>query len=309
MSHDCRLSVVVAVTDARDPARAPVASTAPRSAPPWLAALIREANAIEGSSEILLVGDLDATAWEMVGAPLQGGTHLRVLTAPPTALAPELWGIGLVAARGKAVAFTINQCVVQTGWAQAALGGLGAGDAGVGGRIGLGDDASSTGRAIYFLRYSAFLSADDGRRHEVREIAGDNAAYDRALLMRYDTYAHGFWEVEPHHRMRADGRQLARIPGMVAVFGGAPRLRSYIRQRFAHGRHFGGWRVRVGGRRPWQIVLASPLVPFVLLLRTAKRVSGTPGGLLGLSRCVAPFFALAAAWSAGEAAGALGARR
>jgi hypothetical protein len=229
-----------------------------------------------------------------------------MLAAPGEALTPELWGLGLAAAEGDVVGFTISQCTLATGWARDAVAGIAAGDAGVGGPILLAADASRTARAIYFLRYSAFLGAADASRRAVRDIAGDNAAYRRTALMRYaDTYAHGFWEVEAHHRLRADGETLALIPGMTATFGGAPALGPFVRHRFAHGAHFGAWRVQVGGRRPWQIALAAPLVPGVLLVRVARAVARSGRGVGGLLRASGPFMALAAAWAAGEAAGAL----
>ena len=298
MTQSLALSIVVAITDAHGVAEGD-------ALPGWFAALVREAKTVD--AELLLAGDADSGAAQLVAAAQMVGVAPHVLSAPEASLTPELWGLGLHAARGEVVAFTINQCTVQDGWARALLAGIAHGDAGVGGPLVLATDTSRTGRAIFFLRYSAFLGQANDARREVRDIAGDNAAYRRDVLMRYGPYAHGFWEIEAHHRLRADGDTLALVPGMGAAFGGSPRLLPFMRQRFAHGRHFGGWRVRVGGRRPWQIALASPLVPFVFLLRTARRVAGDRGSLFRLAGCAGPFLALAAAWAAGEAAGALSA--
>ena len=296
MSAASSLSIVVAVTDARaEPARAP-------DGPEWLAALIREARSV--GANILLAGALREHEEAWVALARSADVSLRVLLTPDEALAPLLWGLGLMASDRTMVAFTINQCVVQEGWALALLDGLAGSDVGVGGRMELSTRASRTARAIYFLRYSAFLGAADGARRQVNDIAGDNAAYRRDALMQYGTYAHGFWEIEPHHNMRAVGATLAMIPGMTATFGGSPSLGSFMRQRFAHGQHFGGWRVRLGGRRPWQMAVAAPLVPLVFFGRTLGRVRGIRGKTSALLGAIVPFLALAGAWAAGEVSGA-----
>ncbi len=297
MSSGPVLSVVVAVTDAEDER-----GGSPAVIPLWLSALLREARSV--GAELLLAGELAPSASLYERAGRDQSVPVRVLAVPRAALAPELWGLGLLAAVGDTVAFSINQCTVPEGWALAILDGL-RGDAGVGGPLDLAPHTSRTGRAIYLLRYSAFLRTGADTRREVRDIAGDNAAYRRELLLQVGTYAHGFWEIEAHHGLRAAGHTLALIPGMAVTFGGSPRLGPFMRQRFAHGQHFGAWRVRGGGRRPWQIVAAAPLVPFVFLLRTARRVAGTRIGIGQLARCLGPFLSLAAAWAAGEASGAL----
>lgn len=294
------LSIVVAVTGESDVPRSDTAA-----APAWLAALLREAARSPGA-ELFVVGDVARHAPCYHARAGDAGVVLRVLWAPRTALVPELWGIGLHAARGGVVAFSIDQCIVAEGWGESALAGIAAGDAGVGGPIALAPDASRTARAIYYLRYSAFLPLIGGEVQRPGEIAGDNAAYARSILLRYPrAFDHGFWEVEAHHLMRADGATLSLLAGMTATFGGSPSLGSFIGQRFAHGAHFGAWRVAAGGRSPWTIVVGAPLVPVVLLLRKAATIKRTPGGLGKLVGAIVPFMMLAAAWASGEAAGAL----
>lgn len=310
MNRADTLSIVVSVTDVTRSATNRNAHALP-SAPSsitstdaeWFTALVREAKSV--GAELILAGDIrdEAVAFEAIGR--EQDVPLRIISAPATSLTPELWGLGLNASTRELLAFTINQCVVSRGWARAVMEGFAHGDAGVGGTLELADETSLTGRAIYFLRYSAFLGTHETARREVRDIAGDNAAYRREVLSRHGPYAHGFWEIEAHHWLRAEGGTLALVPGMVALFGGAPGLVPFMRQRFAHGRHFGSWRVQAGGRAAWKIVVAAPLVPLVLLLRTALRVARHPGSLAKLGACVFPFLLLAAAWAAGEAVGGL----
>lgn len=274
----------------------------------WFAALLRESRSV--SAELILAGNMDgATTSALERMAADSGVAFRALPAGTSSLTPQLWGLGLTVASGDVVAFTINQCVVVAGWARAILDGFAHGDAGVGGTLDLAEGTSLTGQAIYFLRYSAFLGVRERARREVRDIAGDNAAYKREVLLRYGPYDHGFWEIEAHHWLKADGGTLALVPGMEASFGGAPSLLPFMRQRFAHGRHFGAWRVGIGGRPAWKIVIAAPIVPFVLLLRTARRIAVRPGSLSKLAACAIPFLLLAAAWATGEASGARTARR
>jgi glycosyltransferase involved in cell wall biosynthesis len=249
-------------------------------------------------AEILVA---DASADDSARIARESLPAARVLSLPPGALVPSLWGAGLREARGRVVAFTIAQCVVDPGWARALLEGIRGGAAGVGGRLGGRSGTSATGRATFYLRYSAWLSIPDG---PAVEIPGDNAAYDHeALRSVRDASGAPFWEVEAHARFRAAGRRLVVHPGATAWFTDDTALATMAARRFAHGRHSGSFRVRSGIRTRWQMVLGAPLVPFVLLVRVARRVARAPGHRTGFASSAGAFLVLAAAWAAGEAIG------
>ena len=285
------LSVVVA--------RAPGGSARITHGPPrWLSALDRECAGI--ASELLLVGFPPAEAASFAAAP---GAPRRVLVdAHPAALSPVRWGLGLAAARGHVVAFTTDLCIVGEGWARAALAAIADGFVAVGGPIQPMPALSRTGLAVHQLRFGRLPAART--RVVVDDVAADNAAYDRALLVAEGgDMSAGFWEVEPNRRLHAAGHRLVFDGSMIASFAGGERLRGLLGQRFRHGRQAGAWRVAAGKRRPWQIVLASPLVPLVLLVRAMRRARGD--GRSRLLRVAPEFLALATAWAAGEAAGAI----
>lgn len=249
-------------------------------------------------AEILVA---DASADDSARIARESLPDARVLSLPAGTLVPALWGAGLREARGRVVAFTIAQCMVDPGWARALLDGIGNGAAGVGGRLGVRRGTSATGRATFYLRYSAWLSVSDG---PAAEIAGDNAGYDHETLRTVRESNGGpFWEVEAHARFRSTGRRLVVHPGATAWFTDDTALRTMAARRFAHGRHSGSFRVRSGVRTRWQMVLGAPLVPFVLLVRVARRVARAPGHMVGFASSVGAFFVLAAAWAAGEAIG------
>lgn len=257
--------------------------------------------ACEGiDAEILVV---DASSDDSARIARETEPTVRVLTLPVGTLVPVLWGAGVREARGRVVAFTIGQCIVEPGWARALLDGLRSGAVGVGGRLAVRAGTSLTGRATFYLRYSAWLSLPDGPVHE---IAGDNAAYDLAALRSVrESEGAPFWEVEAHSRFRALGRTLLLHPGATAWFVDDTPLGTMAARRFAHGRHSGSFRVQNGVRTRWQMVLGAPLVPFVLLVRVARRVMRAPGHLPGFVASLGAFLVLASAWAAGEALGAL----
>ena len=255
--------------------------------------------ACEGIDAEILVAD--ASADDSARRARETSPDARVLDLPTGTLVPALWGAGLREARGRVVAFTIAQCVVDRGWARALLDGIDAGASGVGGRLRVRRGTSATGRATFYLRYSAWLSVADGPAHE---IAGDNAAYDHESLRAVRESGSGpFWEVEAHARFRATGRTLVIHPGATASFTDDTSLATMAARRFAHGRHSGSFRVRSGVRTRWQMVLGAPLVPLILFARVGRRVARARGHMAGFVSSAGAFFVLATAWAAGEAVG------
>ena len=255
--------------------------------------------ACEGIDAEILVADASSDGSARVVSDVLPSA--RVLSLPPGTLVPALWGEGLREARGRVVAFTIAQCIVEPSWARALLEGIDSGAAGVGGRLRVRAGTSATGRATFYLRYSAWLSVPEGPAHE---IAGDNAAYDHESLRSVRESTGGpFWEVEAHARLRAAGRTLIVHRGATAWFTDDTALGTMAARRFEHGRHSGSFRVRTGIRSRWQMILGAPLVPFVLFVRVARRVAHAPAHMVGFASSLGAFFVLATAWAAGEAVG------
>jgi hypothetical protein len=283
LSESCELSVIVGSLDA--------AGTLGEC----LSALVDSCAGID--AEILVVDASDDDSADVA----RSFPRVRVTCLPVGTLVPALWGAGLREARGRVVAFTIAQCAVDTGWARSLLDGIAGGAVGVGGRLGVRHGTGATGRATFYLRYSAWLATPDGPVHE---IPGDNAAYEhQALRSVRDSVGGPFWEVEAHARFRALGRALVVHPGATAWFTDETPLGTMAARRFAHGRHSGAFRVSSGIRTRWQMVLGAPLVPLVLMLRVARRVARAPGHALGFVSSLGAFLVLATAWAAGEAIG------
>lgn len=230
---------------------------------------------------------------------------VRVQTLAPPALMPHLWAAGLAISRGQVVAFTTGHFEVSESWARGLLGGIERGATGVAGSLSLAPETRPVDWAVFYLRYSPFLE-DIPSDRDVADIPGDNAAYRRDALDRHSTsFADGFWEVDFHRRIRAEGARLALVPAAGTRFRPFASLRAFARQRFEHGCQFGGWRVKFHGRPAWLIAVAAPAVPFVLVGRIARRVLRRPSERMRFIGALPALMTLATAWAAGEAWGAL----
>ena len=235
--------------------------------------------------------------------------QVKLISLPADTLTPVLWSTGIASARGSRIATTTGHCVVSAAWARELIAALDTGAAGAGGPIVLRSGASLVDRAIYFLRYSAFLPNAGEQIARVSEIAGDNAMYDRSIFDEHPSALNeGFWEVELHNTLRAKGNYLVMVQRAVAEFGDSFPLGMISRHRFAHGRRYGEWRVRQRMSSTWKVALAAPAVPFVLLQRIGRRVMRSGSNRVGFILASPVMFWLAACWAIGEAAGAIQSR-
>lgn len=252
-------------------------------------------------AELIVVDASSDGSAEQVEAA--GGATL-VRCAPGT-LAPVLWAEGYRRATGRVVAFTTGHCLPVDGWATAMLEAIDQGASGAGGPLAIAPGTRPLDWAVFYLRYSAFMAGTLGEGRIAGEIAGDNAAYARPALDRHAaTFASGFWEVDFHRSVRADGGWLAAVPAATVLFGPSFPLRTIASHRFAHGRQFGAGRAR-GGRPVWLLVLSAPVVPAILTARAARRVWEGGGSPLQFLAALPWFLVLSAAWAAGEAWGAV----
>jgi hypothetical protein len=253
-------------------------------------------------TEIIVV---DASRDDSAAQARSLGRPIEVISLPPDTVAPKLWAAGYQKATGRVVAFTTGHCLVGTEWASALVAAVDRGAAGAGGPLLLARDTGPVDWAVFYLRYSSFMPHALGSGRDVREVAGDNAAYSHTALDRHaSTFAQGFWEVDFHHCVRAEGGWLVAVPSATVEFGRSFPFGTILRHRFVHGRALGASRVRSGNRAAWQILLAAPLVPFLFAWRSSRQAfQGREAWRFVIA--LPWFLILAGAWAAGEAWGAL----
>ena len=230
----------------------------------------------------------------------------RVLRCATGTLTPDLWAKGIALSTGRMVALTTGHFVVARTWVESLESALREGQFGAAGRIDLATETSVTDWAVFYLRYSEFLNEPEHVRRGVPGIPADNAAYDGDAIRRFvKTSDDGFWEVEFHRLLHAEGASLAIVPGATARYGRSFPFSTIARHRFHHGRHAGAWRVSHNARPAVVIVAAAPLVPVALAARAWRRVRQSASHRGRFIRSLPAFLALAAAWAAGEAVGAV----
>jgi hypothetical protein len=285
-----RLSVVVACVDARSTIDECLSSFRVALEP-----VAAELLVVHSGDTVLEARVRDAHRWA------------RVVAASSPALVPDLWAQGFRVSRGEVVAFSTGHSIVGREWAQSLLEAIGSGATGAGGALVLAPGAGMLATAVYLLRYSSFMPPPPAG--PVHEIPGDNAAYLRAALERHAaSFSEGFWEVDFHRRIRREGAILVFAPAATCAIRPAFRWASVMRHRYAHGRYSGRWRVSIGSVPSWRPLLFAPLVPLVLALRVLRRAAGVPRLLARAAAALPAVVAVAAAWAAGEAAGAWQAR-
>ena len=164
-------------------------------------------------------------------------------------------------AQGEIVALTIAQMIPAPDWIDT-IRTLHATHDVVGGAIDPGRRAAPRrlGRVLLPLCTRTWLHSS---RSGHVELAGDNAAYKRALLEGVrETYRTGFWEPVSHRRLEADGIVRGTTRRSLVRQGRSSGFVAFVRQRLGHGRRYGHQRGRhFSEGRNAVGVIAAPLVP------------------------------------------------
>ena len=218
------------------------------------------------------------------------------------ALVPELWRDGIDLARGEVVALTISPMVPAADWvATARAGALRHGA--YAGAIDPMDGLPLADLAECLCRYARDMTPFEPR--DSADIPGDNCAYRSELLHRTrELWQDGFWEPDVNRAIAELGTMPRHDPALRVEQGRSAGPRAFVRQRLVHGRAHGRQRgARFSRGRNAIGVLAAPVVPVVLLVRTVRELAARrrlgPRAVAALPWLV--LFDLA--WAAGEAAG------
>lgn len=252
--------------------------------------------------ELIVVDNSDDGSTEIVRADFP---QIQLMTRPKSALINELWSAGIRQSSGAIVALTTAHCVPAHDWIKQVLEGhlAEAEAAGVGGTID-GDPAGSLiDWAVCFCRYNHFLPPLSAS--EVDDIPADNASYKRAPLFRHEAqWRDGFWEPQLHRALAQEGQALRIAPAMLVRHRHSYNFSGFMMQRFLHGQKYGSWRAStLNPMKRMLMLVAAPLIPFVLLQRTARRVLGKGRHQQKFILAIPLVTAFFIAWACGEATG------
>jgi glycosyltransferase involved in cell wall biosynthesis len=196
---------------------------------------------------------------------------VRVIHRAERETVPDLRSHGVKSSSGKIVAIIEEHCVAEADWLEQALKAFASGDFGVvGGPVAPNSYPRLRDWVVYFCEYNNYLPPwQEGAAHE---LGSANIAYSRAVLIKYkDQLGAGYWEASLHPRLWADGVKFHAAAAMVVRHCGPFNYRYYLQQRYWFSRAFAGVRMLSAPRRV-AYLLASPLLPFLLLARMALRV-------------------------------------
>jgi hypothetical protein len=145
----------------------------------------------------------------------------------------------------------------------------------------------------------------DPNDHE--ELAGDNAAYKRDVLLSVsDAFADGFWEPVVHPALREQGVHLWHTPRVLVRQGRSCGFAAFARQRTEHGRLYAHQRGGEFTRARNVIgVVAAPAVALLMTARVAGRVFAKRRFRVRTVTALPLVLALNGVWAFAEARGHL----
>jgi hypothetical protein len=229
---------------------------------------------------------------DAVFVPCPAGAHL-----------PELLGAGLARATGAILVVTDGTTIPDSDWIRAHREAHCADRVIVGGAVAPPAGGSVVDWAAYWCDYVAFMPPI--RKAPTRVIPGNNVSFRRSALEHGREFAAGaFWKTFWCERLRAQGFALVMEPGAVVRYAKTNRLAPLLSERFRNGRDFAAMRsAQVPAAMRVCYTVGSPILPVLLLARTARMALGKRGFRARLLAAL-PLIALAVgAWSAGVAVG------
>lgn len=209
---------------------------------------------------------------------------------------------GLRLARGRIVASIEDYAIPNPDWCEQILEAHQLEHGVIGGAVEHAGHASLNW-ALYFLDFERYgLPLPEGPAPYLTDV---NVSYKRAALeLTQNIWSERYNEVTVHWALTAQGVVLWQRPSIVVSEDrGSLSFKQVLRERFAWGRVFGFMRVQASSP-PARIglILAAPLIPFVLVTRALVRVLVKKRHRLAFLRAFPLTVILAVGWSLGELA-------
>ena len=229
-----------------------------------------ETQAKNCDAEVIVVACGDA---QYAGRIVRNFPWVRVIHRPERETIPDLRTRGVEEALGQICAIIEEHCLAAPDWLQRAIDGFASGNYGaVGGPVVDYNYKRLRDWVVYFCEYNGYFPP--WQRGETFNLGSANIAYSRAVLQKYREFlSGGYWEAGLHPKLIADGVKLLAIPDMTVFHRGPFNFGYYLQQRYWFSRAFAGCRAQsMPASKKLVYLLASPLVPFLLLARIAQRV-------------------------------------
>lgn len=210
---------------------------------------------------------------------------------------------GAALARGSIFAFTDPDCRAEPDWLACIAAAHRDGADAVGGSVGAIPGWRNT--AIHMVKYGWWLPG--GRPATLPQLPSANLSVTRSLWDRIGPFAEERWagDTEFSWRIAAAGVPLRFEPDVRITHLDHGSFGAFVRERWARGRDYGLMRAeaeRWGRLHCIVRILASPLVPLVMLWRSAGRAAAARRATAWLLTAPVQFVAQAS-WALGEAAG------
>lgn len=264
-----------------------------------LAALDRQTGGVR--AEIIVADCVGSSVTDFVRRHYPN-VHLIGFDTPQSV--PALRSAGILVARGGIIVITEDHCLPEPDWYTAIVQAHQewAGPA-IGGAV---DNAATTRQidwAVYLCEYSNFISPVS--HGVVHDLPGPNVSYKRgALAAMADLVRDGYWETFLHYRLESEGFQLWSDPRIRVRHLKNFTFMSFLRERFHYARAFAGHRNEfISPPRRLFYLLASPLLPPLLMFRLWRRVRGHAGHTGPFIRSLPYILLFMVAWAIGECVG------
>jgi hypothetical protein len=219
-----------------------------------------------------------------LAAPLAGVRVVRLRSVTPTGPARAA---AIRAARAPVVAFAEEHCFPDVGWAAALIEAHRGDHAAVGPAMHNANPESIVSWADFLVGYGPWAAPISKR--EVDYLPGHNSSYKRDALLAYDGNLDELMEAETvvMWDLRSKGKRLLLEPAAFTAHMNFGRWQSWLAVMFFGGRAFAHTRAT-----QWSLpkrlafVAASPLIPFVRLLRTIGHARRVGRGSLFLTKVI-----------------------
>jgi hypothetical protein len=228
---------------------------------------------------------------------------VRFIAAPREATIPQLRGIGMAEATGDIVALTEDHCIAKDHGVEVIMEHAMEGADVVGGGMGNAQRARTVDWGAYFAEYGFFAPSRPDGDGGAPLLTGANVAYTRRVLDEVVALARqGEWENIAHDRLLARG-SILRFARTAEIFQNKNyRFRAFCADRYQHGRDYARRRLAEEPfTRRWLMLLATPVLPFLLTARVARAAGPTGWGTF--LRALPATFAFLTSWSVGEGVG------